>query len=446
MPVPDPSDEDGPPDELPVERSSSAKRRRKAQARQQPVRTWRSPTAAAAEEQGGSGTSDTSEDERAHRRWRSDRAKRPVFWRARDSIYFEPLVALAIVVLLLVSLWAYTGNWPPIYVVESKSMQHGPGDELGLINPGDLVLAKKASPSDITTYYEGLRTGYSTYGEYGDVILYYPNGLSGGTPIIHRALLFLNYDPTTHGFSIPDLVGLPCGTQSGALYTVSQPSSGCLTNATSEAKGTLSLFHVGWMSVNVSVNLGAVEGHSGYLTMGDGNFADGTGIPDEPTLSALVEPGWVIGTARGMVPWFGALKLLLGGDAGNVSSQSWEFLGVTIVGLLLLAFGIHYLFRAGGIQDERRKRKEDEAEEENEEEEPPAAEAGSRGIRRWRHPSEEPEEDDETDEPSRRHWFSRSPKPRSETSGRPRPKVQRDDRPRKARKKAKRSDGDESDR
>ena len=35
------------------------------------------------------------------------------------------LLAVIIIVIILGSLWAYTGNWPPIVVVESNSMMHG---------------------------------------------------------------------------------------------------------------------------------------------------------------------------------------------------------------------------------------------------------------------------------------------------------------------------------
>ncbi len=83
--------------------------------------------------------------------------KRSVYFRARDSLWFEPVIAVCILVLLLASLFAYTQNWPPIYVVESDSMQHGPDDHLGLINTGDLILAQNIPTSDIVTYEVGRR-------------------------------------------------------------------------------------------------------------------------------------------------------------------------------------------------------------------------------------------------------------------------------------------------
>ncbi|MCI4367628.1 MAG: S26 family signal peptidase, partial [Thermoplasmata archaeon] len=144
------------------------------------VKAWDAPP--------GSGTEEPPElpEEEA-----DEPGKEHVYFRARDSVWFEPLVALMIIVVLLVSLFAYTSNWPPVYVVESQSMQHGYTDQLGLINTGDLVLARQVPTSSIVPYIVGVQTGYSTYGEFGDVILYDPYGHTDVSPIIHRALLYL---------------------------------------------------------------------------------------------------------------------------------------------------------------------------------------------------------------------------------------------------------------
>ncbi|MCI4362735.1 MAG: S26 family signal peptidase [Thermoplasmata archaeon] len=271
--------------------------------------------------------------------------KRPVYWRARDSLWFEPLVALAILVLLLVALWAYTQNWPPVYVIESESMQHGSNDVLGVINTGDLVLAQKIDPNKITPYMVGVQNGYQTYGEYGDVLLYYPNGDTSVTPIIHRALLFLEWNPLNNTYAAPELAPLPCSPTSHPYYRTSSTLSTC---GTSSIAGQLTLYNVGWQGVTVAVDVGTLGSHSGFVTMGDNNYLPGhpgTGDPDEPTLTSLVEPGWVLGVARGMIPWFGALKLLLQGDTSMVPSQSWQFLGLSLAGIVLAGLGIHLAVR-----------------------------------------------------------------------------------------------------
>lgn len=333
------------------------------------------------------------------------RRKEPVFFRARDSVYFEPLVALAIIVVLLVALFAYTSNWPPMYVVESDSMQHGTSDHVGLINTGDLVLAQRTTLPAIQPYLAAMRSGYTTYGEFGDVILYLPNGLTSATPIIHRALLYLVANPDGT-FNAPELAGLPCGFGSNATYTLPTSPSGC---GTTNLTGVLTLHRIGWRSVNVAIDLGSVGRGSGFVTMGDNNFNTTNtswGLADEPSLTDLVQPGWIVGVARGMIPWFGSIKLLLEGSSQSVPSESWEFMGITVAGLFLGGLAIHYAFRAEGIEDERRRRAEaaeadDEGEDEEEDDERSA----------WRHPlrlfrraadEDDEEGDDEGTEPHRR--------------------------------------------
>ncbi|MGC2288878.1 MAG: S26 family signal peptidase, partial [Thermoplasmata archaeon] len=326
--------------------------------------------------------------------------RRPVFFRARDSWYFEPLMALAIIVLLLVSLFAYTSNWPPIFVVESGSMQHGTGDTVGLINTGDLVLVKQVSASAVIPYVVGEQTGYSTYGEYGDVILYHPNGDTQATPVIHRAILYLIWDAAAKDYSAPSLAPLPCGTEPGARYSISGTPNGC---GSTGLLTTLTLYDVGWRNASVTIPLGALGHYSGFITMGDNNVAPGSppqGETDQLSgISALVAGSWIVGVARGMVPWVGAFKLLIDGDAGQVPPQSWQFLALTISAIVLGGFGLHYLFRVEGIEDPRRKEEEEaeargraeEVEEgPNSEERPPGGRW--KGLREWLAPSdEEPE-------------------------------------------------------
>ena len=326
--------------------------------------------------------------------------KEPVYFRARDSIWFEPLIALMIIVLLLVSLFAYTSNWPPMYVIESESMQHGYDDQLGLINTGDLVLAQKIDPGSIIPYVEGVRTGYSTYGEYGDVLLYHPYGVTNVAPIIHRALFYINYD-ANGTFSIPQLNGLSCGAAATNFFAVSNTPRLCGTSGLPDTD-TVTLHHVGWQSARVDIPLSDLaddngEYHSGYISMGDNNFASGStrqGVPDQiGGISTPVETGWIIGVARGMLPWFGAVKLALDGNSAQVPPQSWQYLGITVVGIFLAALGLHLFLRREGIEDPRRKAREaaEEEEEERSDRGPKKASRWSK-LRLW---SSETEEDDE---------------------------------------------------
>lgn len=379
--------------------------------------------------------------------------RRPVFFRARDSWYFEPLVALAIIVLLLVSLYAYTSNWPPVYVVESGSMQHGSGDTVGLINAGDLVLIQKVSSAGVVSYAAGERTGYGTYGEYGDVLLYYPNGDTTATPVIHRAILYLNWDASNHTYSAPALAPLPCGSQPGALYAIAGSPSGCGSSGLVTA---VTLYHVGWRDLNVTIPLGGLGHYSGFITMGDGNILAGPPAQGEVDqvfgISGLVAPSWIVGEARGMVPWVGSFKLLLEGNAAHVPPGSWQLLAVTISAVILAGFGLHYLFRVEGIEDprriaeERRENREDGEEEEDEEGDLEEW-SGRPGGGRWRQLREwlaaAPDVDD-VDEPlrPRRHLRARPRHSASTTKrggrgrGRPPPTVRGSHRALRARPRA----------
>lgn len=294
-------------------------------------------------------------------RGRRRREKPPVFWRARDSLYFEPLVALAILAVLLVSLFAYTSNWPPVYVVESNSMQHGPGDHLGALNAGDVVLAQKLSQSSIVTFVRAVSTGYSTYDGPGDVILYYPNGNVHATPVIHRAILFLQYDSAHSTFSAIGLSPSECANGTG-LYSVNGPQGPCSVSGLTTAD-VLVLYHVIGRTIGINFgNLAQLGTHSGYLTLGDNNSRPDQ-APGAFHLSTLVAPAWVLGAARGMIPWFGALKLLLDGNSAYVPKASWEFLGLTIAGIIFAALGVHVLLRRESGRRHRRELDDEEEEE-----------------------------------------------------------------------------------
>jgi signal peptidase len=116
------------------------------------------------------------------------------------------VTAFVIVAVIMLSLYAYCGIWPPMVVVESGSMEHPPSpfehkSYIGVIDTGDMVFVKKVNASqgaDVITYVQGEASGYSRYGGYGDVIIYRPNGLKyrgDGTPvvpIIHRLVVWID--------------------------------------------------------------------------------------------------------------------------------------------------------------------------------------------------------------------------------------------------------------
>ncbi|MEA3323539.1 MAG: signal peptidase I [Euryarchaeota archaeon] len=56
---------------------------------------------------------------------------------------------------------------------------------------GDLVLIRNVPSTGIVTHEDGVTSGYKTFGDYGDVILYRKYGRTSVTPIIHRAMYYV---------------------------------------------------------------------------------------------------------------------------------------------------------------------------------------------------------------------------------------------------------------
>ncbi len=245
------------------------------------------------------------------------------------------IIAVVIVLLIIVSLVLYSGAWPPLVVIESKSMQHSNTESfIGTIDTGDMVILKKiANSTEIRTYLESLADGYQTYGEYGDVVIYRPYGSETQTPIIHRALLRMEYNTSGGGFDIPVLGELP-----SSMWSVVGGSKDW-----HNLKAELVLTGIGYNQVTVRLNFSTMLSHfaqipmvpfSGLVTMGDNN----RGIADQ--MSSIcwtpVKADWINGVARGELPWFGLLKLWITGPApdGPVPENSKTGLFVSL-GLLI---------------------------------------------------------------------------------------------------------------
>ncbi|HJM81163.1 MAG TPA: S26 family signal peptidase [Candidatus Poseidoniia archaeon] len=208
-------------------------------------------------------------------------------------------IAIGCVVLVFLLTFAYSGNWPPMVVIESGSMEHDNNPlyaesgyaHLGTIDTGDLVIVKEARKTDIVTYLEGKDTGYEKYGDYGDVIVYYKNGIREKdgqpvTPVIHRAMFWVDVDVENKTYHVPE-----AGRTFYNEIDLGQFGDGKLV-------GTIE---------------GQVLQNSGYVTKGD---STGNPHPDQVTHFDIngnkvqpVDPDWVVGMARGELPWFGLIKL-----------------------------------------------------------------------------------------------------------------------------------------
>lgn len=215
-------------------------------------------------------------------------------------------IAIAFVASVLLAMYAYTGLWPPLVVIESNSMMHSEENVsfVGVIDTGDMVLVKDVdSPDDIVTYMEGVVNGHRTYGDYGDVVVYRKMGSDTATPIIHRAIVYLEANDNG-SYRCEALRDAP----DGKWWVPDGDSWDHLTS-------TITIYHVGYRDSSVSIDIATIlsefrrsneDPTDGFITRGDHNtFVDQS---YRATFSP-VDIDWVVGKARGEIPWFGLLKL-----------------------------------------------------------------------------------------------------------------------------------------
>lgn len=261
-------------------------------------------------------------------------------------------IAIAVIVMavILAAIFAYTQVWPPLVVVESSSMQHGDTTSyLGVIDTGDLVFVQAAPVrADVITYIQGRATGYSTYGDYGDVIVFRLARNPSATPIIHRAIMYVI--PNGTGLAdVPDLAALPSSDWTGFRNGVPTNSPYGLTAVTIQKMGYE-------RNLGITFNLAYfVSGFRkpGYITMGDNNAEHACAPQFDPCSSPtpydtlwFPSQGDIIGHARGEIPWFGLIKLLVA-PADNCApfwgapcapQNSWDDLAIALVVLIALPF------------------------------------------------------------------------------------------------------------
>jgi signal peptidase len=285
-------------------------------------------------------------DEDSPPRSKRERARREMLRTVRDIS-----VAAIVVVVILAGLYAYCGVWPPMVVIESSSMMHGSDSQLGVIDTGDLTLVKKVQDrSEIITYVEAAdpkdpNYGFKTYGDFGNVVIYMKSG-QAGTPVIHRAIAWLEYNSSAsdpvHNIYKGDLPDI--GAYAVAEYTV----KGLYTHPQDAARTPLTI-HI---STIFSNNARYGKPHDGFITKGDHNtiFTNGAGADQEllqVSAGVLVEPvrmEWVVGRAEGELPWFGLLKLWISGQpTSTFPSSSATGLIVTIVLLVTVPVALDFL-------------------------------------------------------------------------------------------------------
>lgn len=240
------------------------------------------------------------------------------------------MVVIVAVVLFITSVIVYSGTFPPVETVASESMTHSDSWSYGTLNVGDIVFVKKVVdvPGSIVSYVVGRNTGLSTYGEYGNVILYKN---PKGETIIHRALFYLSWNRST-----PNIQGYDRQT-----WIKVTPDY-------------VLLYDVGPSHRNMVVYIGGMLNESGYVTVGDYNLAyegiynatlnayeaadQNIGITNAPVNSVNI-----VGVAYWDIPWYGLIKLnilkLYGQwpQSNEVANNSYLYLYSSMLIIVVLA-------------------------------------------------------------------------------------------------------------
>lgn len=219
------------------------------------------------------------------------------------------LPAAILFAILFGGLVGFARTWPPIVAVESDSMAHSDTESaIGAMDTGDLIVVEAiAFREHVVTYLEGRASGRSTYGDFGDVIVFIAPGDPNRPPFIHRALAYIYWNESVAAYDVPDLAALPDADWDA------WDAAGVPTNETS-ALSRFVLHRAGWrrdIDLNANLTMGVdplLVGtqRDGFLTMGDNSY----------TLPRKVD-GWIIplsavlGKARGEIPWFGLVRLTL---------------------------------------------------------------------------------------------------------------------------------------
>lgn len=248
----------------------------------------------------------------------------------------DAVVLVVVFGLLLGGLYAYTGSWPPAVIVESGSMMHADSEvsygRFGTIDPGDLVLVKDVDDiDDIVTQVEG---GKERYGKAGDVIVYYTANDRGRTPIIHRAVAYVDVE----------------GVRGSATYYVrwgDQPCEGGATKIERDGRAWCQYGSEGVYIPSIPVQgFGSSAANpqpylplaDGFLTKGDnpvtnvqtdqvsGLSHDARGNPTPVNIT------WVEGKGRAELPWLGLIKLAVAQRVNEPSApEGWKYVCVPVV-------------------------------------------------------------------------------------------------------------------
>ncbi len=262
----------------------------------------------------------------------------------REDPTRDTIVAILVVGGAILAIYVWSGVYPesPIVVIESESMMHRDNEtgygRIGTIDIGDIVLVESVTAESIITWAqaEGQCPSCSMYGMAGDVIVYHPNDDPSRTPVIHRAMAYVQV----------------LGTGANRIYRVEWPGGEPL----SFNRSGIYIPELGFREPAYSRANGFKPAASGFITKGDNPFTNP--FADQAVgISQIVEADWIIGRARAEIPWFGLMKLGLATEfnvdvqqaqangwtrIGNAYAPTdlWTMLGIAIAVILFLPLGL----------------------------------------------------------------------------------------------------------
>ena len=258
------------------------------------------------------------------------------------------LIIIAVLIIILCGVIGgvnmKSGLENPRTTVNSQSMQHGVGSQLGIIDTGDIILLKNSDRVDIRSFVDGYKEGFTSFGDYGHVIIYERGG--DQNPVIHRAILWLNYNGD-HTWSAPSLKDYPSTLWSNGYNTDYMALSGILM-----------LGKMGYRDITCSIDLDRLANtapSSGYITMGDNNIVfDQVG----GVIGSLVSEEIVKSVAWIEIPWLGSINMMLNGKGAVIDQQVPNSIPCIVVVFLTIIFGLAGLFCFWNYCDVMKYRKE----------------------------------------------------------------------------------------
>jgi len=216
------------------------------------------------------------------------------------------------------------------------------------------MVFQQAAPTrdSIVTYVQGRVSGYATYGDYGDVIIFQRPG--SPTPVIHRAIMYLTLHANGTA-DVPEITALPT-----AEWTA---VNGAGPTRDPVFLRSLTIRHMGFEhNINLTFTFGGIgvgPDRIGFVTMGDNNSYRQCRLTQADCRDGYDPMSWlprlldIRGRARGEIPWLGLIKLTLqptdsccsGWGDPEAPHNSWDGLLVTLIFLVALPFILEYAGR-----------------------------------------------------------------------------------------------------